>query len=52
MLKLNISYKTLLREFREMKEQKQKADDMFLQVAINLRKGIKDIVKGNKYIDF
>lgn len=50
--KLNISYKTLLREFREMKEQKQKADDMFLQVAINLRKGIKDIVKGNKYIDF
>lgn len=50
--KLNISYKTLLREFREMKEQKQKADDMFLEVAQNLRKGIKDIVKGNKFIDF
>lgn len=25
---------------------------MFLQVAQNLRKGIKDIVKGNKFIDF
>jgi len=52
--KLTISYKNLLREFRDMKESKQKTDDMFVELTKDLRKGIKNIhgvkFSGQKFI--